>query len=320
MRLTLLASGDFAVPTLRSLHGGGRHEITCVVTQPDRAGGRGRKPTPTPVKRFALDLGFEVLEAEDVNEPGVVARIAASGAPLGLVIAFGQKLGPALLASFPLGCVNLHASLLPKFRGAAPYQWAVISGEERTGVTVFRVSDRMDAGPILTTRWTLIKPEETAAELHDRLARIGTDAVDAALALCAGGEIPPGEPQPEEDATKAPKLTKQDGRIDFAQSARTLANRICGLWSWPGATCAFVSSASAPQAKPLRVTLARARVAEAGGSPLAPGEIDARLHVATADGFLELLELKPESGRLMTWPEFVNGRHVTAGDRFQTIA
>lgn len=316
MRLVLLASGEFAVPTLRSLHNRGEHEVACVVTQPDRGSGRGRKSTPTPVKEWALKLGDEVIEAQDVNDPDVVERIRAYGASLGLVIAFGQKLGDALLSVFPLGCVNLHASLLPKFRGAAPYQWAIISGEERTGVTVFCLSNRMDAGPILTTRWTSIKPEETAAELHDRLAQIGPDAVQETLELFAAGEIPPGQPQDTAQATKAPKLTKQNGHLDFAQSAKVLANRICGLWSWPGATCEFVSEASGRQE---RVTLARARVAEAGGTPLTPGIIDARLYVAAANGFLELLELKPQSGRLMTWPEFVNGRHVKPGDRFESI-
>jgi methionyl-tRNA formyltransferase len=317
MRLILLASGEFAIPTLRSIHGGGRHEIACVVTQPARSSGRGRKSTPTPVQRRALELGYEVIEAENLNAPETIARIGAYGARLGLVIAFGQKLGPELLAVFPLGCVNLHASLLPKFRGAAPYQWAIIAGEERTGVTVFRLSKRMDGGPILATRWTFIKPEETAAELHDRLAQIGPDAVEAALELYAGGEIPPGQPQNEAEASKAPKLTKQDALIHFAQPARVLANRICGLWDWPGATCAYVSTAGDRHE---RVTLARARVAEAGGPPPAPGFIDARRYVATADGCLELLEVRPESGRLMTWPAFVNGRHVVAGDRFESLA
>ncbi len=317
MRLVVLATGEFAVPTLRSLHGGGGQEIACVVTQPDRARGRGRKTTPTPAKECALELGYEVIEAPDVNDPAMVARIAAYGAALGLVVAFGQKLGDALLEAFPQGCINLHASLLPKYRGAAPYQWAVIRGEERSGVTVFRLSSRMDAGPILATRWTLIKPEETAAELHDRLAQIGPDAVADALDLYAHGRIPAGQSQDAEQATKAPKLTKQDGHIDFRQPAEVLASRICGLWSWPGALCDFVSEDGGRRE---RVILARARVAEAGGTPRTPGIIDTRLFVSTADGFVELLELKPQSGRLMTWSEFVNGRHVKAGDRFESLA
>ena len=316
MRLIVLASGEFAVPTLRSIRGDERHEIACVVTQPDRGSGRGRKTTPTPVKQWAIEAGLETIEAETVNAPELVARLRAYDAVLGLVIAFGQKLGDELLDSFPLGCVNLHASLLPKYRGAAPFQWAVINGEERAGVTVFRLSNRMDAGPILATRWTFIKPEETAAELHDRLARIGPDAVRAALALHADGQLPAGEPQNPADATKAPKLSKADGRIDLAQPAAALAHRICGLWSWPGAACEFVSAAGDRRE---RVILARARAAEAYGPPPTPGSIDARLFVATADGHIELLEVKPEGGRLMAWQEFVNGRHVKAGDRFESI-
>ncbi len=315
MKLIILASGEFAVPTLRAIHNKKQHQIACVITQPDRGSGRGRTPTPTPVKKWALEAGYEVIDTANVNEPATVARIEAYGESLGLVIAFGQKLGGALLAAFPLGCVNLHASLLPRFRGAAPYQWAILSGEERTGVTVFHLSDRMDAGPILTTRWTFIKPEETAAELHDRLAQIGPDAVQAALGLWSIGVIPTGQPQDEEQASKAPKLSRKDSPLDFAQPARVLANRICGLWSWPGATCVFVSAGGG---RSERVTLARTRVAEGVGAPLAPGQIDARLHISTADGYLELLELKPESCRLMTWQEFVNGRHVKPDDRFVT--
>jgi methionyl-tRNA formyltransferase len=316
MRIILLASGEFAVPTLRSLHHGGRHAIVGIVTQPDRPSGRGRQAQPTPLKRAALELGYAVTEAADVNAPETLASIRGVEVDLGLVIAFGQKLGAALLTAFPLGCVNLHASLLPRFRGAAPYQWAVITGAERTGVTVFRLAERMDAGPILTTRWTFIKPDETAAELHDRLAQIGPDAVAAALDLFSGGEIPAGEPQDPAQASRAPKLKKEDGHIDFAQPAQSLAQRICGLWDWPGATCVFAAQTGERRE---RVTLARARVAEAGGAPLMPGAIDPRLFVSTSDGFLELLELKPQSGRLMTWEAFVNGRHVRAGDRFERV-
>ncbi|MCP4589979.1 MAG: methionyl-tRNA formyltransferase [bacterium] len=316
MRLILLASGEFAVPTLRSLHAQDQYEIACVITQPDRSAGRGRRTSPTPVKHAAAELGLEVMEAPSVNDPDMIARVVERNAALGLVIAFGQKLGPALLEAFPLGCVNLHASLLPKYRGAAPFQWAVINGEERTGVTVFRLTGRMDGGAVLTKRWTYIKPEETAAELHDRLAQIGPDAVAAALEMFADGGVPEGELQDDQAATKAPKLTKQDGHITFDIPARELANRICGLWSWPGATCTYVSQSGQ---RSERVILARARPAEAGGTTLPPGQVDERLFVSTAEGYLELLELKPESSRLMTWPEFVNGRRVTPGDHFVPV-
>src|SRR3989304_4518648 len=182
MRIVFLASGAFAQPTLRWL-AQSRHEVALVVTQPARGSGRGRHVTRTPVNALAEELGLEPLEAEDVKAPDAVSRLCRLEGRAGLVIAFGQKLGPELLTMMPGGCITLHASLLPKYRGAAPINWAVVRGEEKTGCTVFRITNRMDAGPILVTRWTEIKPEETAGELHDRLAGIGGDAMKAAMEL-----------------------------------------------------------------------------------------------------------------------------------------
>ena len=161
MRLIFLASGAFARPTLRWL-AESDHDVPLVITQPARGSGRGRKLTRTPIRAMADDLGLETLEAEDVNSPETVARLRTVDAQLGVVIAFGQKLGPEVLGALPNGCVNLHASLLPKYRGAAPINWAIINGEERSGCSVFRIVERMDAGPILTPRRTYIQPEDTA--------------------------------------------------------------------------------------------------------------------------------------------------------------
>ncbi|MFQ5592094.1 MAG: methionyl-tRNA formyltransferase, partial [Phycisphaerae bacterium] len=172
MRLVLIASGAFARPSLQWLARSG-HEVPLVITQPARGSGRGRKLTRTPVAALADDLGLQLSEMEDINSAESVARLRAVDAEVGVVIAFGQMLGPAVLRATRFGCINLHASLLPKYRGAAPINWAVVNGESRTGCTVFRVVKRMDAGPILTTRCTEIKPDETAGELHDRLAAIG---------------------------------------------------------------------------------------------------------------------------------------------------
>ena len=312
MRLVVVASGVFANPTLRWLSHN-EHDVPLVVTQPARGSGRGRKLTRTPVRALADELGLETLEAEDVNAPEVVARLRSLDARLGLVIAFGQKLGPKVLGVMPGGCINLHASLLPKYRGAAPINWAIVHGEERTGCTVFRVVERMDAGPILTTRWTLIKPEETAGELHDRLAGVGVDAVNAALQLFEGDSVPEGRPQNDADATRAPKLRKSDGAIRFDQPARRVADHICGMTPWPGASARFQSSDGRWE----NVAITRVRQAEDPSSPsLPPGTLDARLYVAAQDGFVEILQLKPSSGREMSWQEYVNGRHVAKGDKF----
>ena len=312
MRIIFLASGTFAQPSLRWL-AQSEHDVPLVVTQPARKSGRGRHVTRTPVRAMADDLGLESLEAEDVNASDGLERLQALDADLGLVIAFGQKLGPAVLDAMSMGCINLHASLLPRYRGAAPINWAIINGEERTGCTVFRIVQRMDAGPVLTTRWTEIKPEETAGELHDRLAAISVDAVQAALSLFAAGQCPEGTTQEEAAATTARKLSKADGQVRFDEPAASIANRICGLTPWPGAAARFESR----EGRWENVTLTRARRAEDPTTPkVPPGTIDARRYVATRDGYIEILELKPSSGRIMTWPEYVNGRHVAEGDRF----
>ncbi len=314
MRLLFFGSGSFAVPTLRNLQQ--NHDIAAVITQPDRPSGRGRKLTPTPVKERALQLGLEVITVERVNDESMVPRLLDFAADVGVVLAFGQKIGSPIRDSIPGGCINAHASLLPKYRGAAPFQWTILNGEEKAGVTVFKLVQRMDAGPILTTRWTSPKPEETADELHDRLAGIAVDAITGAMELYAADPNPPGEPQDDAAATQAPKLRKADGVIDFARPAAELAHFVCGMWGWPGARCRFTSSDGTRSED---VVLARARLAEGQTEPIPPGQLDSRLLVATADGMLELLEIKPAGGKLMTWPDFANGRHVKAGDRFTRV-
>ncbi|MFQ5414626.1 MAG: methionyl-tRNA formyltransferase [Phycisphaerae bacterium] len=314
MRLVLLGSGEFALPTLRYL-AESDHDVVAVVTQPARPSGRGRRTAETPVYAAAVESGIPTLAPDDVNAPEVVARLRSMDVRLGVVIAFGQKLGASLLATMPAGCVNLHASLLPKYRGAAPIQWAVAGGEEKTGVTVFRIVERMDAGPILASRWTYIKPDETAGELHDRLACIGVDAVRAALELYDDGAMPPGTPQDDGQATRAPKLRKRDGWIDFARPARRVADHIRGMTPWPGATARY----EARDGRWEKTIIVRARPADVPPGPsLEPGTIDERRYVAAADGFLEILEIRPSSGRIMTWRDFVNGRHVATGDMLVT--
>ncbi len=314
MRLIFLGSGAFALPTLRWL-AGGEHEIPLVVTQPSRPSGRGRKTTPTPVFTLANELGLETLEPEDVNAPDVVAGLRSLDAQLGLVVAFGQKLSPELLTSLPGGFINLHASLLPRLRGAAPINWAILRGERQTGCTVFRVVERMDAGPVLTERSTEIKSEETAGELHDRLAEIGIEAVEEVLRLCEGGATPEGTPQNEAEATHARKIRKADGFVRFDRPVATVTTHVRAMTPWPGAATQFRSAGGRWE----RVMIVRTRRAEGPATPsLPPGTIDERGHVAALDGFVEILQIKPSSGRIMTWGDYVNGRHVEAGDSFVT--
>lgn len=310
MRIVFIGSGAFALPTLRWL-AQSEHDVPLVVTQPARPSGRGRRITPTPVRALADELGLETLEAMDVNAPEIVGTLRSAEAHVGLMIAFGQKLRSELLGLFSGGLVNLHASLLPKYRGAAPINWAITRGERQTGCTVFRVVERMDAGPILTTQPTQIKPQETAGELHDRLADIGVDAVRAALELASCDCLPEGTPQNDDQATNAPKLKKRDGFVHFDRPAAAVADHIRGMTPWPGAGAVF----KAADGRWEKLNITRAQPIEDPSAPtLPPGRIDERGYVAALGGFVEILEIQPSSGRIMTWVDYVNGRHVEAGD------
>ncbi len=310
-----MASGDFAIPTMRSLldHG---HEIPLVVTQPDRGSGRGRKTQSTPTKTKAIELGLEVLATPNINDPAIVERIRELRADVGLAIAFGQKIGAEVREVFAHDCINLHASLLPDYRGAAPFQWCVINGDQETGVTTFRLVDRMDAGPIYVQRRTMLRAQERACELHDRLAAIGVDAVHATLDIFASD--PGFQPVPQDDtlATRAPKISKEDGHVRFDQPATTLVNKINGLWDWPGARCQFVSKTTG-KSEIVMLALARLGADEKPGD--GPGTVDFRRQVAAADRYVEILEVKPSGGRLMSFEDYVNGRRIQPGDLFTPI-
>lgn len=313
MRILFVGSGEFALPTLMWLVNS-EHKVPLVVTQPARPSGRGRRTTPTPVHSLATQRGIETIEPEDVNEPEIVVRLRSLDARLGVVVAFGQKLGPEVLGAMPGGCVNLHASLLPKLRGAAPINWAIARGERRTGCTVFRVVNRMDAGPVLATCETDIDPDETAGELHDRLARLGVDAVREAIARFEGDAVPDGVPQDDSQATTAPKLKKADGFVRFGRSAREVVDHIRGMTPWPGAVARYESDDGRWE----KVIITRARVVEGVDAYDRPGTLDDQLRVAARDGLIEIVELKPSSGRIMGWSDYCNGRNVNPGDIFTT--
>ncbi|NOX58798.1 MAG: methionyl-tRNA formyltransferase [Planctomycetes bacterium] len=315
-----MASGDFAVPTLRALVDRG-HDLPLVITQPDKGSGRGRRAQCTPVKKSATDLGLNVLATPSINDEAIVEQLRALKPELGLAIAFGQKIGPEVRSVFSRDCINLHASLLPKYRGAAPFQWSVINGEQTSGVTTFRLVDRMDAGPIYLQRSTALNPQERACELHDRLAGVGVDAVNATIELLEADPCVEPTPQDDAGATRAPKLSKSDGFLSFDQPVAVLANRINGLWDWPGARCVFKSAATG---KTEEVILALARVGSEEKPTIErptiePGTLDFRCQVAASDGLLEVLEVKPAGGRLMPFEAYVNGRHIQSGDRFETF-
>ncbi len=311
MRIAFLGTGDFAVPSLEALVADG-HRVLLVVSQPDRPAGRGRRVAPTAVHAAAERLGLPHMQTDDVNRD--VAAAALADAEIGVVIAFGQKLGPALLRALPHGFINVHASLLPRYRGAAPYQWAVLNGDATTGVTVFQLDERWDAGPIWRQLETPIGATETAGELHDRLAPLGAEALRATLADLTAGALRPVA-QDVARASRAPKLSKLDGYVDWHAPAPACVARIHGLWPWPSAACLLNRGDAAPQE---RIQLARATLAP--GAPRgAAGEFDDELCVCAGNGRVRLLEVKPAGGNCMRFEDFSRGRRLAAGARLLRV-
>lgn len=305
MRLTFWGTGEFGGPALHALHAAG-HEIVRVISQPDRPSGRGMSVRPTPIHALAAELGLPHVQCEDVN--AIAPAELIESAELGVVVAFGQKLGAELLRASPRGFVNVHASLLPKFRGAAPIQWAIIEGESTTGVTVFQIDERWDAGAVWGRRTTPIGETETAGELHDRLAALGAELIVKVVTAIHRGTIQP-VPQDAAQATRAPKLTPAHRRLDLAQPAPRVARWINGLWPWPAATCVLAR----PGGEPLRVQLARARVAPdaaPGSAPREPGAFCADGVVQTSEGRVQILEIKPAGRGLMSFDDFARGTSV----------
>lgn len=313
MTLAFLGTGEFAVEALRAIVAAG-HSVRVAISQPDRPAGRGRAVVPTPVRVAAEKLGIPHTQITDVNveTPGDLLR----GATCAVVVAFGQKIGAALLAATPQGFINIHGSLLPRYRGAAPYQWAVINGDTVTGVTTFQLNEKWDAGPILGRRETAIGETETADELHDRLAILGGELIVETLVLLERGEAKPLV-QDASQACRAPKLSKADGWVDWTLPARTIARRINGLWSWPSAT-AMLHPASG---KPVAVQLARAGVIESESEPRAgceAGAFRADGGVQTGRGSVRILEIKPAGSRLMSFDSFSNGRDIRPPARLES--
>ena len=310
MRVVFCGSGSFAVPSLEAILQSGRHEIVGIVTQPARPAGRGGKLAPTPVTQAAGKHGLPICEIEKINAPESVAAVVAMRGDVMCVCDFGQLIRKPVRDAFPLGAFNLHGSVLPELRGAAPVNWAIIRGYAQTGVTTFSLVDKMDAGPVYLTADAPIDPRETALELRGRLARIGADLVCRTLDLLAAGQTQ-GRPQDESKVTLAPKLAKEQGIIDWNSEAVSIRNLIHGTWPWPGAQAVFCGG----KHKDVRVAIARASV-EGGGVSGKPGLLDADLCVGTAAGRLRILELQPAGKRLMAWRDFVNGYRLAAGDRF----
>ncbi len=306
LRVVFFGTPAFAVPTLEALQRS-PHSVVGVVTQPDRPRGRGQRTTPAPVKTCALASGLPLLQPPTLKDPAVLQALAAFEADIGVVAAYGKILSEKLITTPRLGMVNVHASLLPRYRGAAPVHRAVIAGDTETGVTIMRVVRALDAGPMLAKAVRPIGADDTSEDVEGGLAAIGAGLLVATLDRLAAGPIQEA-PQNDADATYAHRLTKDDGQVDWTRPARELHNLIRGLHPWPHA---FTFSGGA------RIILLRSRVVEGEAAP--PGTVviaqGDRLRVATGAGLIDLLEVQAEGKRPMTARDFLAGRALQAGSQ-----
>ena len=315
MKIVFLGSGEFGLECLNTL-AQSNHSLDFIVTQPPRQAGRGRKPTPTPVARWADSNSIPCVETNNVNAPQIIKEISAYQPDLIVVIAFGQKIGNELINLPPKGAINVHASLLPKYRGAAPINWAIINGEKQTGISIITLAEKMDAGDILAQSQTSITPDETAGRLHDRLVQMAAPLLLKTLDNIANGTAV-YTPQDHSKATLAPKLKKSDGFLNFNEPAQLLHRKIRGFWPWPGASAVYISKKTE---KPLRITIAMAEVvANPNSAHLPPGTLDENLDVICAPDALKITRIKPTGSRLMDFRDFINGHQTQAGDSFIEI-
>ncbi len=309
MDLIFCGTPEFAVPTLKKLVEAG-HNVRLVVTQPDRPSGRGQEIAPPPVKRLAVSLGIPVVQPDKIKNNQEFRQQLEAAKPDAIIVVGYGRIIPKWMIDLPRhGNINLHASLLPKYRGAAPIQWAIARGETVTGVTTMRIDEGLDTGDILLQREMPINPEDTAVILSPRLAEMGTHLMLETLERLAAGSIQ-SRKQDHTEATLAPMLKKEDGQIDFNLQAPEILNRLRGFQPWPSAFTSFRGK---------NLTLHHARLPGSGSGPLAPGE----LKVAGEDLFLgcgegtalQVMELQPEGKRRMSARDFIHGYRPKSGEK-----
>ncbi|SEH97084.1 methionyl-tRNA formyltransferase [Paracoccus alkenifer] len=289
MRVVFMGTPEFSVPALREI--AARHQVVCVYSQPPRAAGRGQKPRPSAVHAAAEALGIPVRTPLRLKDAEAQAEFAALGADVAVVVAYGLILPQSVLDAPRLGCLNIHASLLPRWRGAAPIHRAVMAGDAETGVAIMQMEAGLDTGPVLAEARTAIGPEETTADLHDRLAAMG-----AALIADVLDRLPlPAVPQPAEGVTYAAKIDKAEARIDWTRPAAEVDRLIRGLSPFPGAWC---------MAGDERLKLLRSRVVAGSG---APGEVLGGFTVACGEGAVEITEVQREGRRAVPATEALRG-------------
>lgn len=295
MRIVFMGTPEFAVPCLSRLLADG-HEIAGVFAQPDRPKGRGHKLAPPPVKELALARGLPVYQPEKLRDGAALDLLRSLAPELAVVVAYGRILPKELLETPPLGCVNVHGSLLPKYRGAAPIQWSVLNGDGMGGVTTMYMAEGLDSGDMILQSATPIGEDETSGELFERLSQMGAELLSETVKLIGAGGAP-RRPQNDAEATTAPMLDKAMAEIDFSQPARKVHKLICGMNPWPVAHTAVDGA-------PVKVY--RSRVTEGSGAPgtVLPGK---GLTVACGQGAVELLEVQGPGGKRMNAVDYLRG-------------
>ena len=299
-----MGTPEFAVASLNALLDAG-HEICAVVTQPDRPQGRGYKLAPPAVKTAALARGLEVFQPETLKNESLLPLLERTRPDAIVVAAYGKILPQYVLGFPPRGCINVHASLLPRYRGAAPINWAIINGERESGVTIMYMEKGLDTGDMLLSVRTPIADDDTAGDLHDRLAVLGADALVHALALLEAGRITPVK-QDDSQHTYAPMLSRDDCRLDFCQSAKQVRDRIRGLASFPGAYLTLSGR---------QIKVFEAQIVSGRGEPgsVLYADREHGLVLACADGALRLVTLQPQGKRRMSAKEYLAGHPVPPG-------
>lgn len=313
MKIVFFGSDDFAATNLERLIRDG-YDVSAVVTQPDRARGRGMNISLLPVKMLALEQNIPVLQPDTLHGPEICEQLAAFGADVFAVIAYGLFLPAAVLKIPKKFCLNVHGSLLPQYRGAAPVNWVIIHGQTRTGVSVIRMNERMDAGDVAVRKSARISEKINAQELKDDLARLGAEALVEALRAVEGGRVA-FEPQDEAKASYAPKLERELGRIDWNQSARAIHNQVRGLFPWPGAFTGF---------KGKRLKILETAVFDETPVNVPPGQVvrstEHGIVAACGQGQILLKCLQLESAKSMDARSFSVGHQVKEGDLFSSPA
>ena len=307
MRIIFFGTPDFALPSLKALVNSGE-QVVAVITQPDSMKGRGHKLSRPPVKEYAVSIGIRVLQPCGICSVDFFDALSVLTPDMIVVVAYGKILPPSILGLPPQGCINVHASILPKYRGAAPIQWAIVRGETMTGVTTMRMDEGLDTGDTLLVDTTEITPEDTALTLGARLSEMGARLLLTTIIHLKDGSINPipqtGEP------SYAPIIRKDHGRIDWTASAADIFNLSRGMFPWPGSFCFFQGN---------KVTLMRTRIVDDRIQGV-PGRIEKitgnELHAATGKGILSIIEMRPEGKQSMSGAAYAHGRHLREGMQF----